>query len=307
MENIFKEKQEQKTLLIYIFALIIFTGMGINLSGKKDTHTFDWAAGFYMVAGYFTASLALFFVSYVLGEDYPESSVFALISYIFVFLVSILFYDLFVVRLNHQNLSFNFKSPHISAYGFLFPMMLGSMFISEFFTEFIPTTGKFFQRYYEILEKSMGVLFDDPVTMVFSVSIFAPLLEEIVFRGIIQRGMMNKGVKPVKAIVISSLIFGIIHANPWQLVGAFILGLMLGYAYYKTGSLLIAILLHAFNNTLVTLLMMKSNTETFTEFYQTSEWIILLMGIALVGVFGYLFNKRKANLKVENGNIGRNA
>jgi membrane protease YdiL (CAAX protease family) len=50
---------------------------------------------------------------------------------------------------------------------------------------------------------------------------FAPIIEEISFRGIIQKGMINKGVKPRNAIIFSALAFGIFHLNPWQTVNAF--------------------------------------------------------------------------------------
>jgi membrane protease YdiL (CAAX protease family) len=42
----------------------------------------------------------------------------------------------------------------------------------------------------------------------------------------------------------------VIHLNPWQAIPAFILGLLFGLVYYKTGSLKLTMLMHCANNTL---------------------------------------------------------
>ena len=91
-----------------------------------------------------------------------------------------------------------------------------------------------------------------------------PIIEEIIFRGIIQKGMINNGVKPRNAILVSALIFGIVHFNPWQFIGAFLLGIVLGVVYFKTKSLLMSIFLHFFNNTIAEIIMKSSGpTSTF--------------------------------------------
>lgn len=78
--------------------------------------------------------------------------------------------------------------------------------------------------------------------------ICAPLIEELLCRGIMLRGMVEKGVSPAKAIFWSALIFGVIHMNPWQAIPAFLMGLLFGWLYYKTGNLWITIILHFLNN-----------------------------------------------------------
>lgn len=52
-----------------------------------------------------------------------------------------------------------------------------------------------------------------------SMVIAAPILEELIFRGIILKGLL-KNYSPLKSILISSLLFGLIHLNPWQFIGA---------------------------------------------------------------------------------------
>ena len=77
--------------------------------------------------------------------------------------------------------------------------------------------------------------------------VMVPILEEIIFRGIVLDGLL-KNYSPVKAIFISSILFAAIHLNPWQFVTAFIGGLFIGWVYYRTRNLAYAIIMHAANN-----------------------------------------------------------
>lgn len=89
------------------------------------------------------------------------------------------------------------------------------------------------------------------------VSIFAPFFEEWLCRGMILRGLLNykkedgtNGIKPVWAIIISAAVFAAIHGNIWQALPAFMIGIVMGIVYYKTGSLKLTMLMHFVNNTL---------------------------------------------------------
>jgi membrane protease YdiL (CAAX protease family) len=79
------------------------------------------------------------------------------------------------------------------------------------------------------------------------VVIAAPLCEEWLCRGVIAKGLLWHST-PAKAILWSAFIFALIHGNPWQAVPAFIIGLLLGYVYWKTRSLLPCIFIHFINN-----------------------------------------------------------
>ena len=88
-----------------------------------------------------------------------------------------------------------------------------------------------------------------------AISVFGPLLEEALFRGAIQ-GYMMRYFKPWTAIVCSALIFGIAHMNPVQIVYATLLGVVFGWIYYRTGSLLPVILGHVLNNSVAIITML---------------------------------------------------
>ena len=104
------------------------------------------------------------------------------------------------------------------------------------------------------LEEQLKLLTNGPLwSSLISVSIFAPLFEEWLCRGLILRGLMSR-MHPAGAICISAAFFAILHMNPWQAIPAFILGLLFGYVYYRTGSLKLTMLMHCVNNTMATIL-----------------------------------------------------
>ena len=88
------------------------------------------------------------------------------------------------------------------------------------------------------------------VVGVLGLAFFGPLLEEVLFRGAIQGLLMRYFGRPWLAIILSALVFGIFHMNPVQIVYATLLGIVLGWIYYRTGSLLSVIVGHVLNNSL---------------------------------------------------------
>ena len=102
----------------------------------------------------------------------------------------------------------------------------------------------------EWFEKAMEQIMDAPVWItLISVSVFAPLFEEWLCRGMVLRGLLQK-THPASAILVSAAFFAVLHMNPWQALPAFLLGILFGYVYYKTGSLKLTMLMHCVNNTM---------------------------------------------------------
>lgn len=93
-----------------------------------------------------------------------------------------------------------------------------------------------------------GVLDDGYATFII-VCIVVPILEEMLFRGIILRGFLAH-YKPLSAVLASAAIFGLIHWNIYQIPGAFVFGCFAGWLFYITRSLWPCILAHALTNTL---------------------------------------------------------
>lgn len=131
----------------------------------------------------------------------------------------------------------------------LLPLIYGAFIIAVEPINSIITTPEWFE---ELMKNTAlgGNIFWSVITT----CICAPILEELLCRGIMLRGMIETGMKPVKAILWSAFIFGVIHMNPWQALPAFLLGALFGWLYYKTRCIWIPVTLHVLNNSTSTLL-----------------------------------------------------
>lgn len=125
-----------------------------------------------------------------------------------------------------------------------------------------------------------------------SIVVVAPLTEELLFRGAILGHLLRTMKKPGHAILVSALIFGLIHVNPAQVPFAFCLGLVFGWLYWRTGSLIPGILGHFLNNATATLLMALTAEEEMQ--LTTTDYIgplhtCLLLAVALILFVGMYF------------------
>ena len=269
--------------------------MAENSSRKK--FIFDWKGAFALIGGMIVGTAAVsvinVFSMFVFNENLQYKDFYLMLTNAAGFVGAIFAFDYFIARpQTGRKLNFNFSPTNVGTYLLIFPMMLGMMFIAEFITSQIPITGPFFGEYYEFFSRLMEQMTKDKATMIVLAVIMAPIFEEIVFRGIIQKGLINKGMNPATAIIISSVVFGLVHGNPWQFVGAVLLGCVLGLVYHKTKSLLLPILLHAFNNLCSSILIFYGDSESFADVFRLSEWIVLGIGIMLFAVFYYLFTRK---------------
>jgi len=118
--------------------------------------------------------------------------------------------------------------------------------------------------------------------------------EEMFFRGVILSGFKDN-YSQKKAIIISSLLFGIIHLNPWQFVTAFIIGLISAWICLQIKSILPSIYMHLFNNMLIVLAMKYGDIISIKGFntahYERTFQLLWFdaVGIILTGIGVLLF------------------
>lgn len=263
----------------------------------NNSYIFDGKGILLLLAGMVCGSVVVatlnVVILYLFNYNMQYTDLYLILSNMAAFAGSIAAFDYFICRPStHRPLNFNFSPTNLMTYVIIFPMMFGMMLIAESITAQIPISGPFFGEFYQYFSTLMEQMTRDPATLIVIAVIFAPLFEEIVFRGIIQKGLINKGWRPRYAILISALAFGLIHGNPWQFIGAILLGSVLGLVYYKTKSLLLPILLHAFNNLCSAILIFYGKSESFAEVFQIPEYIILAVGMVLFWTFYFLFTRR---------------
>jgi membrane protease YdiL (CAAX protease family) len=91
--------------------------------------------------------------------------------------------------------------------------------------------------------------------------LIAPIIEELLFRGLLQSTLRSLGYGPWVSIAIGSFFFILFHAAPSHWPALFVLSMSLGYSYERSGSLLRPIFIHAiFNATSVVVTLLTVNS-----------------------------------------------
>ncbi len=101
-----------------------------------------------------------------------------------------------------------------------------------------------------VIEMARLLYADSPldwVRLVLAAVVVIPLGEELFFRGLLLRGFLLR-YGPRTALVLTSLLFAVVHFNPWGLPGIFLVGILLGWLVLRSGSLWPACLGHALYN-----------------------------------------------------------
>ena len=165
------------------------------------------------------------------------------------------------------------------------PLILGAMTFFNICSEIIALPNWMEDEFVGMSRNVLGAI---------SIAIMAPLVEELLFRGAIEGHLLKQGKSPVAAILISSLIFGIVHINPAQVPFAFAIGAVFGWLYYRTGSVVPGIIGHFINNSIATIQMMvlskeELNTKTVDMIGEGPTYALFAASLILmVGSFLYL-------------------
>ena len=119
------------------------------------------------------------------------------------------------------------KAPSLTMVLWASLMIVGaSLILDEVLQYIVP----YYDYWVNVLEETIG----SGLWMIFPVVVIAPIFEEILCRDIILGGLLKR-YQPWKAIIISALIFGILHMNPLQFVSATVMGILLGYIFLAIG------------------------------------------------------------------------
>lgn len=134
------------------------------------------------------------------------------------------------------------------------------------------------------------------------IGLLASLSEEVVFRGAILRSLLRSSRLSVGgAIALSALMFSVIHLNPAQLPHAFIIGLLLGWMYYRTGSILPGVAYHWANNSVAYVLynLYPDPDMKLLDLFGTDSRVLMAVGFSLLILLPALYqlhlNMRRAS------------
>lgn len=168
------------------------------------------------------------------------------------------------------------------------PFVYTLMYLLSWATEWVNLPNLLEDTFMDMSHSVVGIL---------SIALVAPVLEECLFRGAIEGHLLSlwKG-KPWAAIVVSGLAFGLVHINPAQVLYASLIGLVLGWMRWRSGSIVPGIVGHILNNTLSVVCMRLYGPEgSFEEGAgeAAQPYIIAIYALVLVLCVVFFYTKTK--------------
>ena len=160
---------------------------------------------------------------------------------------------------------------------------LGALIPSVWIQEHMPELPNIVEREFDMIMKDRwGYLV---------VGLLAPLAEEMVFRGAVLRSLLRWKENPWIGIVISAVLFAVIHMNPAQMPHAFLIGLLLGWLYYRTDSIVPGVVYHWVNNTVAYVMynLYPNPDLTLVELFGTEQKVLMALGCSLLIFLPSLF------------------
>ena len=151
----------------------------------------------------------------------------------------------------------------------------GSLIPSVWLEEIMPPLPNIIEEELDmILRERMGYLV---------VGLLAPLAEELVFRGAILRSLLKWNSRPWVAIVISAALFSAAHLNPAQIPHTFLIGLLLGWMYWRTDSIVPGVVFHWVNNTVAYVLynFYPNPDLKLIDLFGTQQHVLMAVGFSL--------------------------
>lgn len=211
------------------------------MSHRKPRKFPTWV-DFFATAGVFVFSVLLgSFLSVVLMKARGAESLTPDITFVY-YLVQMLPTIAFIVWLRHR--AGCGTAIHLGLRHTNLPMILwGVVLVMASGVVIEPLLGLFPTEAYDNVQQTIGL----GGWAILSTIVAAPILEEILFRGLIFESCAERWGRGV-GLIVSALLFGVIHIVPVQVINAFVVGLILGYVYLRTRSLLSVIIIHAINN-----------------------------------------------------------
>ncbi len=111
-------------------------------------------------------------------------------------------------------------------------------------------------------------------------AVIPPICEELIFRGVVYNGL-KRNFLVVPSVLISALLFALMHQNITQFVYPFVLGIVLAVVYEKTGNLIYSIIIHMFNNATTLVLDFLINKNIIHLNLIGMPWWMYILGIVI--------------------------
>lgn len=226
------------------------------------------------------------------ASDYPQfrellNEVYTFWLYMFAFFFPYLIYAK-LVHFDYQKTPHDRPSPPVlaSCLGIALGFSVAGAFLSMFVSLFFSMFGLY------PIDISINLPSNPAVAVlyVFNMTALPALVEEFVHRGVVLGSLRKYG--DGFAIVVSSILFAMLHRNMVQAPNALLLGLLLGYFFVKTNSIITTMVIHFINNLFAVLLSISVQWvgERTASLLQGMLWLVYL--VACAGGLIYLLGVR---------------
>ena len=153
---------------------------------------------------------------------------------------------------------------------------LGALVPSTWLQELMPALPNFAEQEFDmILKDRWGYII---------VGLLAPFAEELVFRGAVLRSLLRWNSNHWIGIALSALLFAVIHMNPAQMPHAFLIGLLLGWMYWRTDSIVPGVVYHWVNNTVAYVLynLYPDPDMTLLDLFGSQQRVMMALVFSLL-------------------------
>lgn len=145
----------------------------------------------------------------------------------------------------------------------------------------------------------------DFIIIVFSAVFVAAVVEEMLFRGFVQTSFENT-FDITKAVMATSLLFAVVHFNPWWSIQVLVFGIILGVMSWKSDSIIPSAIVHLINNG-IALLFSNLEKESYQWYlYKNHVNIPILLAAGFVTYYGFKIFYRYCELAQDNYSIPEN-
>lgn len=281
----------------------------MNNSGNKKTKVTVKGANlifFNFVVLFIISQIILLFIIVIISafygeyyaKDFIKNNIYIItfINEYILILAPVLIYA-FTKRLNFKEV-FRIKKPGVLPSVLIVLMSLPAYFIALMLNSIVIY---FLQFITEIPVQPIPVPqnFGELLVGIFFIAITPGICEEMMHRGLLLAAYEKRGT--VKAIVITSIFFGLFHFDIKNLLGPIFLGLVIGYYVIRTDSIFAGMLAHFLNNLIAELFQYFTATGVYPEKIVITEqelFSVVIYGIAgiiVLGAFMLLFKKATEN------------
>lgn len=168
--------------------------------------------------------------------------------------------------------------------------------VNAFVEKILPAPVWFWEMFDKIFDSDFGWW-----GAFMKVAVIAPVVEELIFRGIILQGL-RRNYSAFTAVFMSALLFSLYHLNPWQMPATFVLGLLLGWIMVRSKNIVLSILGHSVNNLLVLLSItywpeISSHAIYLLEKKELMQISALVVVLSLVLIYVLSIKWRRTNRK----------